>query len=294
MLPHWKVKKLIEAFDGSGSPRYAGSLMGVIIQQLRQASDAIDKLGPAIYNEFVADEEKRLRKFHWDLGDGKQLTIEISRYRNGEYDHVVGLQVLRGTTYTGKRVQLIFAPRMTAVEHVLRFHSTAPQCFIFPYAAVHFYWDLARQRRAWAWEENTALLTGRVRVDRHDVGIAKYKSRGFTYVSRPPEGVKARVLSGEGARVDTPVLDDFSNQYTDAENARCNSISAMCWYEFPKETRLIRAPDTRSLGEQAEASESTLSKETPEYVRDVTLLFAKYALRMSDVSWGACSKIIAF
>lgn len=183
---------------------------------------------------------------------------------------------------------------MTAVEHVLRFHSTAPQCFIFPYAAVHFYWDLARHRRAWAWEENTALLTGRVRADRHDVGIAKYKSRGFTYVSRPPEGVKARVLSDEGTRVDTPVMDDFSNQYTDAENARCDNISAMCWYEFPKETRLIRAPDTRSLGEQAEASESTLSKETPEYVRDVTLLFAKYALRMSDVSWGACSKIIAF
>jgi len=183
-LPHWRVKKLVQAFDDSWSERYAETPMHVIIQDLRQASEAIAAFGPMVDNEVVGDKEKRLRTLRWRIQGDKQLIIEISRYTNGEYDHVMGLQVLRGTTHTGKRVQLIFAPKMTAVEHVLRFHSTAVQCLICPYAAIHFYWDLAERRRAWAWEENTALLTGRVRLDRHDVGIAKYKSRGFTYVPR--------------------------------------------------------------------------------------------------------------
>jgi hypothetical protein len=98
----------------------------------------------------------------WPLTDDKETAFEVrGGGSSGGYDYAVRLQVLRGTTYTGKAVQLIYAPRMSAVDHALLFHSAMVQCFICLFPAVHFYWDLTVQKKAWAWQNNTALLTGK-------------------------------------------------------------------------------------------------------------------------------------
>lgn len=220
-FPCWKAQKLVESFNASWAPQYTSPLMNSIIAWLRQTCKQIIQLGNKL--------QEAEQAYNWAIEGGKKLTIKIrANIAIKGYDHIAKLQVLRGETHTGKKIQLIFAPSITPVDHILRFHSTVIQCFICPYTAVHFYWNLIKQRKAWAWAENTALLTGRVTLDHHEAGIQKYKNRGFVYILCRFDCIKYCTIDSKGVHFIMSIANDMSSSSLYANAAYCYSILAIC------------------------------------------------------------------
>jgi len=268
----WMAAKLVAAFDDHWAPQYAGPLMHAVIEGLRAAANTLlDGTDPVELDFKLADVEVPLH-------------ITIYSWMSEEYEHLPGLQIIRGVGPTFKNVQLIFAPKMSATSHILRFHSTAVQCFISPYGAVHLYWhDLTKTRQAWAWEKNTATLTGGTRVDRHEAGIAKYKARGFAYVPCPTVCLRLRLI--RDPTVDFIISTPDQMIFEEGVDAKRRvNLMAFGWHEWNDQTRPVPAASE-------DGKKPDLEKPVGDYRREVKRLFAKLALRMTDVSWVAREKV---
>jgi hypothetical protein len=274
-LSRWLAANLVAAFDDHWAPQYAGPLMHIVVEDLRSAANTLlDGAAPNV-------------ELTYDLADvDTNLNITVRSPASDDYEYMPGLQVIRGVGPTGKNVQLIFAPKMSATAHILRFHSTAVQCFIGPYGAAHLYWhDLTKSKQAWDWKVNTATLTGKAQVDRHEAGITKYKARGFTYVPCSLSYLRLCRISDPNVDfvVSTPDQMTFD---AEADAKRRVNLLAFGWHQWSDQTRPILAPNDSGQQPSPEKPVGT-------YRREVKNLFAKLALRTADVSWIARKEVTA-
>ncbi|KAF4627298.1 hypothetical protein G7Y89_g10854 [Cudoniella acicularis] len=142
-------------------------------------------------------------------------TVEDVARLQDDYYKSARFQLIRGTLNRDGRVldvQLMWRHGYSGSQCVLKFHSTAPQCFISGFAAVSLYHNLTSNDKSVAWYLNDISLDlkertqidGRVDVphgfqddgearpaekyktqmERNKVAKQKYIDRGFTYVTK--------------------------------------------------------------------------------------------------------------
>lgn len=299
-LSRSRAELLLEAFDSHWAPRTAGPTMHSIIKELREALSEFTNADSDSEDEDDENSEAVWREFTWKLPEERELTISLSRRMGESYDHTDGLRILRGKTHTGIEVQVMTAPRKSALGHIAGFHSTPVQCFVSPYGSAHMYWDLTESKKAWAWRENS--LHGKKgssmeisRLQRHDASIAKYASRGFEYVERPlGASIRARTMWGKGVKLFPPdaTTMDMSSVDKQVIAARLANLEAVCWYERPHDTELLPPPGQRRYKSVGQGdSKSTLEQEDASYLKDIDLFCKKFALRLTQFKWGATDKV---
>jgi hypothetical protein len=136
---------------------------------------------------------------HWSLPNN---TEEDARLHDDSYIWT-DFQLIRGTLERDGRVldiQLMWRPGHSGSQCVVKFHSTAPQCFISGFAAVSLYHNLTSNDKSVAWYLNDISrdLTERIQtegtvdvprqyktqMERNKVAKQKYINRGFIYVTK--------------------------------------------------------------------------------------------------------------
>ncbi|KAH8799667.1 hypothetical protein F5884DRAFT_758148 [Xylogone sp. PMI_703] len=147
----------------------------------------------------------------WALPSEKEE--DIAR-QNDAFYILARFQLIRGTLNKDGQVfhiQLIWRQRHSASQCVVKFHSTAPQCFISGFAAVSLYHNLTSNDKSVAWYLNDIFLDPgariqsddivdvlrrfqgdyeatsaeqyKIQIERNKLAKQKYIDRGFTYVT---------------------------------------------------------------------------------------------------------------
>ena len=214
---------------------------------------------------------------HWALPSD---TEEHAARQNDSFYILARFQLIRGTLNRHGRVldvQLIWRQRHSGSQCVVKFHSTAPQCFISGFAAVSLYHNLTSNDKSVAWYLNDIFLDSRERITtdgivdvlrrfqddyeaqpmekyktqikRNKMAKQKYVDRGFTYVTKTcddkPMGRFGGVLRhiGDDKSYVVPLdkyLDVSSWQPTfDEYMDRLNYVS---WIELDGRTEVISNP----------------------------------------------------
>ncbi|KAI7554891.1 hypothetical protein KC331_g229 [Hortaea werneckii] len=85
------------------------------------------------------------------------------------------------TTHNGtnQKVQLIFSPRLTPLQHIMAFYASSVQCFISAFGAVHLFHKLAMKREAYYWPNNSQHPPSA------STALLKYSGRQWRFVATP-------------------------------------------------------------------------------------------------------------
>jgi hypothetical protein len=174
-------------------------------------------------------------------------------------------------------VQLMWRHDYSGSQCVVKFHSTAPQCFISGFAAVSLYHNLTSNDKSVAWYLNDIFLDPRERIqtdgivddphrlqedyrarhiekyktqmERNKVAKQKYVDRGFTYVTKTcddkPMGRFGGVLRhiGDDKSYIVPL-----NKYLDVSSWRptfdeyMDRLNYVSWIELDGRTEMISNP----------------------------------------------------
>jgi hypothetical protein len=149
---------------------------------------------------------------HWSLPN---ITEEDVVRLQDDYYKLARFQLIRGTLNRDGRVldvQLMWRHGYSGSQCVIKFHSTAPQCFISGFAAVSLYHNLTSNDKSVAWYLNDISIDLKERIqtdgtvdvprsfrddyearpiekyktqmERNKVAKQKYIDRGFTYVTK--------------------------------------------------------------------------------------------------------------
>ncbi|TKA23930.1 hypothetical protein B0A50_06436 [Salinomyces thailandicus] len=223
-------------------------MRSVFYMELEHAYAFVDRaLTPRNVDPIVADILVQLRDVLWTKPYQRAVLLN-----NGSTIHLVGragggapygtgaVNLITGhTTHNGssEKVQLIFRYNTSPVQHILAFYASSVQCFISPFAAVHLYFSLAKQRTAIYWPHNSQHEPSAV------ASVKKYEARQWTF-STPANALSSAIehhcLANSPYSTYLPLALN-SGLPADLHNLRVEATKNISWQVSEGETRLIRA-----------------------------------------------------
>lgn len=167
------------------------------------------------------------------------VVVKVLRGRHSvPYYSPTSIYIITGhTTHndTNQKVQLIFKPATSPIEHIMAFYASSVQCLVSAFGAAHFYSSLANGRQAFYWPNNSQHHPSAA------AAMCKYSNRGWSFTV-PSHLLSTSIQRAQlsGSSDSKVVLFDIDTGLSPTlAEARQNAFKSLAWECSEGETRFV-------------------------------------------------------